>query len=267
MHSSSVLRRSSAVCGLLSAVCILAFASACSQIPALNSLEDTEWVLVASNGVPARAGANATVEFREGQVSGYAGCNWYGGTYSTQFGTLKVDELSSTARLCNEPEGVMEQEEAFLVALRDAPRYAVVGGWLHIESAAGDKFTFMERVLLAMDPNSLVGTRWELVSINEKRPLADSDITLEFQETSISGHAGCRDYRGEYSAEGDEIVIPALEMTTTECSKPEAYLMQEGEFTTYLSESRNYLVEGDLLGLTTMAGDVLRFKRIEGDAK
>jgi heat shock protein HslJ len=237
--------------------------SGCAEmgIPAFELLDGTEWTLVSMDGKPTIQGANVTAEFRGEQVSGYSGCNWYGGEYSLQLGTITVKEIIETARLCERPAGVMEQGTKFLEAMRGAERYLAAGGLLQIESADGTTLVFDERVPLAMDPADLVNTSWRLTSLNGAALPGDVSLTLELQNGTMRGHAGCRDYRGVYEAENDHISFPSLEMLTTECASQEL-LVLEGEFTTYLSETRYFRLEGDTLELSTAGGQSLLFARV-----
>jgi heat shock protein HslJ len=71
---------------------------------------------------------NAT--FESGRISGYAGCNWYGGDYELKGNNLSITRLFSTERWCGEFTNKIEQE--YLTALRDAESYEIEGGKLRI---------------------------------------------------------------------------------------------------------------------------------------
>uniref|UniRef100_UPI004056DBFF META domain-containing protein n=1 Tax=Candidatus Electronema sp. TaxID=2698783 RepID=UPI004056DBFF len=61
-----------------------------------------------------------TVSFgNDGKVSGTAGCNRYFSSYAASVSgeTVSISALSATRMLCNEPEGIMAQEQRFLAAL------------------------------------------------------------------------------------------------------------------------------------------------------
>jgi heat shock protein HslJ len=74
------------------------------------------------------AGTEITASFAEdGTFSGSAGCNTYRTTYTTDRGGIEIGAPASTKQACAEPEGIMEQEAAFLTALATAARYEVVG--------------------------------------------------------------------------------------------------------------------------------------------
>ncbi len=140
--------------GLLTAVAILLAAAACvprtpgvPDPPAIQPpLADTSWVLEQygepENLSPVLPNTELTVSFDGAtEVTGLAGCNSYGGTYTSAVdGTLEFGMLHQTEMYCELP-GVMEQEQAFMGALHLADRYQYVDGYLHI-SGGGKLLVF-----------------------------------------------------------------------------------------------------------------------------
>lgn len=83
-------------------------------------------------------GTEITASFGEdGALSGSAGCNTYNSTYTTDGGTIEIAEPSSTRMACAEPNGVMEQEAAYLAALPTVVGFRVERGVLELLSAEG----------------------------------------------------------------------------------------------------------------------------------
>ena len=83
-------------------------------------------------------GSEITATFAdEGTLSGSAGCNTYNASYTTDGDAIEIDAPSSTKMLCPEPEGVMDQEAAYLAALPTAAAFRVSGGLLELLSAEG----------------------------------------------------------------------------------------------------------------------------------
>jgi heat shock protein HslJ len=74
----------------------------------------------------------------DGQVTGSAGCNDYFASYTAGDGTLTIGPAGATKKLCLEPEGVMEQETEFLVALSQAATFRIDGSQMEIRSADGE---------------------------------------------------------------------------------------------------------------------------------
>jgi heat shock protein HslJ len=83
-------------------------------------------------------GSEITATFADdGTLSGSAGCNTYDASYTTDGDTIEIDAPSSTKMACPEPEGVMDQEAAYLAALPTAATFRVNGGLLELLSAEG----------------------------------------------------------------------------------------------------------------------------------
>ena len=102
-----------------------------------SSFQDTRWVLVSLGGDPPLAGRAPSAEFAADQISGSAGCNTYFGTYTASDGEITIGDLAVTEMWCMEPEGVMDQETAFLTALNSAASYRVDGQRLELLDQAG----------------------------------------------------------------------------------------------------------------------------------
>lgn len=102
-----------------------------------NVLRDTTWELTSLNGGDPLPGTAIRIEFAADQVSGSAGCNTYGGSYKTSGDSLTLVDLYATEMGCLEPEGILEQEAAYLAALRSAARYQIDGRRLEILDETG----------------------------------------------------------------------------------------------------------------------------------
>jgi heat shock protein HslJ len=84
------------------------------------------------------AGTEITASFaKDGSLSGSAGCNTYGTTYTTRKGRIEIDPPASTKKACAQPDGIMEQANAFLTALPTASRFEVAGPSLELVTAEG----------------------------------------------------------------------------------------------------------------------------------
>jgi heat shock protein HslJ len=232
------------------------------------ALDDTEWVLTSLNGSGLLEGSNITLNFAEGGVGGFAGCNRYGGEYTAaDEDTLTIGEMVITLMDCQTPEGILEQERAYIEALRNATAYRVMDDHLEIANAAGETtlvFTMKEE--FPMDPSDLVGTAWQLVSMDGRSPVEGATITLAFHdENQVSGSAGCRGYVGGYEASGDDIRFPWLAMIGAACLEQAALMRQEGHYTDHLSWATNYRLNEGQLEILTARGEVLIFESLLED--
>ncbi|HSR34981.1 MAG TPA: META domain-containing protein [Anaerolineae bacterium] len=87
---------------------------------------------------PVLTGTTLTVDFgRDGKVSGSAGCNTYSSTYVVQGNLLAITLPTATNKLCTEPQGIMEQETAFVALLPTIGSYSISGSQLTLKSASG----------------------------------------------------------------------------------------------------------------------------------
>jgi len=102
-------------------------------------LEDMDWVLQSygelENLKDVLTDTEITAEFSssDGTVEGSAGCNSYSGSYAVEDSQLSVPgPIAATEMYCEEPEGVMDQEQEYLEILQAAESYSVEDGELQI---------------------------------------------------------------------------------------------------------------------------------------
>jgi heat shock protein HslJ len=93
-------------------------------------------------------GTELTVSFGDdGQVNGTAGCNNFFAAYEAEAeaGTIAISEIGSAMMACEEPEGIMAQEQAFLAALTTAATYRIQGNTLELRTADDALAVMMQR--------------------------------------------------------------------------------------------------------------------------
>ena len=110
-----------------------------------DSLDGTRWDLVAYRKTRPIAGWDLTVRFDSGRIWGEAGCNRFEGSYSVQGDSITVSNITAKDVECEEPEGIMEQEEYYLRFLSDARTYKFVGGQLRIQRWDREQLTYVPR--------------------------------------------------------------------------------------------------------------------------
>ncbi|HSN74919.1 MAG TPA: META domain-containing protein, partial [Anaerolineae bacterium] len=107
----------------------------------VQELAGTEWnVTMYNNGREAVVGVIEGTEITaifgdNGELSGNAGCNQYMTSYTIDGNAIEIAMPATTRRLCPEPEGVMEQEQAFLAALQSAATFNIEGNTLSMRTA------------------------------------------------------------------------------------------------------------------------------------
>jgi heat shock protein HslJ len=220
-----------------------------------------EWELTSFGGQAPIAGSRIALTFEDTTFGGYSGCNWYGGGYEVAGASLRMSDVFGTERACARPQGVMEQETRYLAALVKSELFQVTGEELTLRTDGGRDLRFRRVMHLDLNPADLVNTRWGLETMSGATPIAGSQITLNFHDGTMSGHAGCRGFTGTYVAQRDAIHFTSLSMTTTDCPAGGALLQQEGEYTTALSETTRYVLRAQALELHAAGGGVLVFRR------
>ena len=96
-----------------------------------RSLDGTSWVLESYGPQGATqallADTEITAEFdgSEARLAGSAGCNSYFTDYAVEGSDLTLSKVAQTKRFCRGPQGVMDQEDAYLTALGSVDRFEV----------------------------------------------------------------------------------------------------------------------------------------------
>lgn len=232
-------------------VLLLAALSACANFPAVGAsagqqppnLKGTAWVVGEINGQPLVEGSLPTLVFDEAALGGNGSCNTFGGDYTQDGDRLSVSALFSTMMYC---EGVSEQEQAYLAALQAADSFRIEGGRLNILDASGV-------VTLTFDPQdtSLEGKTWLLTAYAIPDAItglvADTQITAQFAEGSMSGSAGCNNYFAGYALDGNTVTFEPAGATKMYCETPAGVMQQESDFLSAIASAVSYRVEGRTL--------------------
>lgn len=104
------------------------------------ALEHSTWEVTGYNNgrqavVSPMAGAELSLGFEQGRVSGSAGCNRFHGDFEVDGKTLSLGPLASTRKLCEDE--VMAQERQFLAALASVATWDIARGMLDLHRADG----------------------------------------------------------------------------------------------------------------------------------
>ena len=106
-------------------------------------LEGSAWNLVELNGEALLADTEITAAFAEDTITGNSGCCQYAGAYIYQGIKMQISDAAvSTFTFCPEPEGVMEQEEAYLAALMEVIVFRIEDGQLILGTPDADLLIF-----------------------------------------------------------------------------------------------------------------------------
>jgi len=114
-------------------------------------LAGTTWQVTGYNNgkravVSVLAGTQLTVGFgKDGRVAGSAGCNRYFAAYRQSGETLAIQPPASTRKACAAPDGIMQQEAAFLAALHSVASSRREGDRLTLRTGTGGIALTLER--------------------------------------------------------------------------------------------------------------------------
>jgi len=61
------------------------------------------------------------------QASGSAGCNTFNSSATLDGNSITFGPIATTRMICDQPDGVMDQESAYLAALQKTAEYAITG--------------------------------------------------------------------------------------------------------------------------------------------
>ena len=109
----------------------------------------------------------------------------------------------------------------------------------------------------------LVGAKWTLTSLDGSSLIADTEITLYFEETHFGGVMTCNGYgggrdSGKYSAMSDgTLTILQIAVTMQLCSSPEGIMEQEERYIEALHSAASYQVVDDRLEIADASGKVM----------
>ncbi len=228
------------------------------------ALPGTSWTLdsyLAENGtmIPVLAGTTVTATFSpDGNFGGNAGCNSYGAGYTVDAASLTIEPAIRTEMYCNEPEGLMDQEDRYLALLTDVASYRIENDRLILVDGEGNDLLVFEKAA-PMPDLPLVGTKWVLDSYSTggdaiSSVIAGTTVTVTFgPDGNVGGNAGCNHYGGDYTLDGENLSVSSLFSTLMYCETP-GVMDQESAYLAHLANVSSYRVAGDRLILMDAAG-------------
>ena len=108
-------------------------------------LMETTWRLTGYNNgkggfVSVLSGSEITGIFGDDDsLTGSAGCNTYTASYEVAGEIISIGPAGATRMMCAEPEGIKEQESAYLAALDSAATYEIRGSSLEVRDSEGTR--------------------------------------------------------------------------------------------------------------------------------
>jgi heat shock protein HslJ len=272
--------------GFSALLLVLALAGQASADPAPPQaaplLTDTAWEVTGYNNgrqavVSVRPGTVLTLAFgTDGRLSGSAGCNPYRTAYAIVGDRFSTGKLAASRRLCTRPDGVMDQEAAFLRALERTTGLRLDGDRLELHAGDGARQVIAVRSQPAGVPGekvrgaagtgradaSLTDTYWRILRLGETRVEAaagrrEPHLVLRSGGTRSSYVAtvGCNRLTGGYAVDGEMIGIAAAASTRMACPPPVDALEQT--LLEVLSRAARWRIAADHLELLDTSGTVI----------
>jgi len=247
--------RSRIVGGLIAGTLVATMAGgAAAQSPvAAGPLADTAWLLGTVSGAPVASGINADILFTDAEAGGFAGCNRFTGTYTSDgTASLTFGEFATTMKLCDDATNAFEQ--SYLAALATVAAYAIsADGGLTLSDASGAAVLTYG----AMAPASVEGP-WIVTGVNNGAEAVESvpegiAATIAFHpDGTVEGFGGCNGFGGGYSVDGEAIAIGPLMGTMMACGEPADTF--ESQLRTALEAASTWAVVSGALELRDDAG-------------
>jgi heat shock protein HslJ len=116
------------------------FSAACANAPAVREppplpFTGTKWTLITERKLE---GEQPYLEFGDGAVTGFSGCNRIMGRYvqdTIGAGAIVFSTIATSKRMCEDPR--MAVEERVIAVLRSSTNVKVTGNTLRIDGSAG----------------------------------------------------------------------------------------------------------------------------------
>jgi len=219
-----------------------------------GTIEGVTWKLSSflsgSTSTTVPAGVTVDARFADGKVAGSGGCNRYSGPAPVTGSTIKIGPLVSTQMACAGPAS--DVESAYLADLAKVTSFTATPTALTMFDATGAQI-----LVFAAGPDNALEGEWTVTGYNNGRgaltsPIAGTTLTATFLADTVAGSAGCNDYNGSYTLDGDKVTIGPLATTRKACDQ--AIMDQETEFLTALQTPATVEQSGGTVTLRDAAG-------------
>jgi heat shock protein HslJ len=173
--------------------------------------------------------------------------------------------------ICTGPEALLKQEEQYTDSLSWATNYRLNEGQLEVLTARGEVLVF--EPLPENSDASLEGSAWVLTAFIEEKAvkgmntpllmptdlLAETAITATFEDSAVSGSAGCNTYYAACTRDGSFLTCETPAATEMACGGPAGIMGQEQRYLSFLEGVTAYRIYGSQLWLEAGDGQALVF--------
>lgn len=95
---------------------------------------------------------------------------------------------------------------------------------------------------------------WNLVTLNERPPLGDTNLTLQFDRFQAGGFGGCNNFQTSFERSGSRLNFGFVTSTAKECELPVGVMTQESAYFSALEQITNYQIGDTQLILVDNSG-------------
>jgi len=111
-------------------------------------LDTSVWTLSMINTAPLLPGTAITMQFKQGKLTGFAGCNSYSGNYTATANgdgtyTITIGQLQTSKLIC--PQDIMQQEQKYLEILQQASQARIQENQIILDSPPGNLTFYLIR--------------------------------------------------------------------------------------------------------------------------
>jgi heat shock protein HslJ len=217
-----------------------------------DDLVGTTWQLTAGSLGVAVGDTVVTARFDGGRVFGTGGCNSYTASFERTGDALRVGPaIATTRRSCGPIADAVEHE--YLQRLSQVTSHSASEAALALFGADGGRLLHFA----ALDAAAAISGAWVVTSYFAGDAVTSVvggvELTLEFGDEAVTGHAGCNRFSGTYHLEGESIAVSPVAATAM-ASLDDAVMRQERLFLSALALVTTVRVLGTRLDLLRGGG-------------
>ncbi len=242
-----------------------------SPSPDIGLAGEAGWTLESLDGRPLIEESSVTLKFNEDGFVGFDGCNHYdgrskdGAPIADADGRFSVQDGFRTEQLCPEPQGIMDQADAYISALWRGERFRIVDDRLEVlDSGGATRLVFVKQELLPGHPVELEGTGWRLLIKADAIDGVRAPTLAFLDDRLVTGATACRRYVATYQASEGSLRFPGISMVGSPQSCGKDARILEGEFGDFLTWAREYSVHEEggsiRLRILSLKGKTLTFE-------
>lgn len=122
---------------------------------------------------------------------------------------------------------------------------------------------FQQATVTVGDPeppagNPLLGTSWDLMTLNGAPVIPGTLITAVFGDASnLSGNSGCNFYNTTYTVNGSSLIISPISSGLQECVTPDGVMPQERSYINVLGAASGFQLDGNTLSIRGTQGTLV----------